>query len=603
MKKTLLPVLIFFCCICNAQSDLFLPDGKPFRNWEDSTRYSKTYFVSQGHPEASDENPGTINRPFKTIGHAANHLQPGEKVIIQSGTYRETVSPANGGNNAREMISYEAAPGAKVIVTGADILDSEWDVSKAPNDLPFSFKLWQTELPETIFKDENNPFAIPNASDEEIDLMPWAVKWKGQIPYTLPRGMVFQNDQRLVQMSSYADLVKVPGSYWVAGDGKTIHIHPFDDANPNNEKIEVTARQQLFKPEKVGTSYIHLKGIHFEKAGNGFPRVGVGAVYVNGGDHWIIEENIVRQCNSVGIEIGARVTEKSASSEAENQRVKNHPGGFIVRNNKVFECGTGGIQGHTNLNTMVSDNHIFNIGWQDVERYWECAAIKLLRDVNNIVCDNEIHDIQGACAIWLDWDIRNSRISRNVIYDIAPNANGAVFVEASQVPNLIDNNFLWDVGSIGVALYDSDSTTVTNNFFGHAKQAVSSRVNTNRSLNGRPLTSKNNRIVNNIFYHVENESVIEDKDNFSDYNFFVSKDSNKLAKWKKKEWDESSMQIPFRAVFNKNKLEILMQTVEAFPFMNQDIPVETDFFETHRNKQVAGPFGFSFKGEITLKLK
>lgn len=595
-------MFFFLCNICNGQSEMFLPDGKSFRYWEDSTSYSKTYFVSQTHPEASDKNDGTKDSPFRTISKAAQVLQPGEKVIVNSGIYRETVSPAKGGNNAGEMILYEAAPGAKVIVTGAEILNSEWEVSKAPNGLPFSFKLWQTELPEFIFEDENNPFATPNASDEEIDLMPWAAKWKGKIPYTLPRGMVFQNDQRLMQMAAYEDLVKIPGSFWVDSNGKTIHIHPFENANPNNEKIEVTARQQLFKPERVGTSYIHLQGIQFEKAGNGFPRVGVGAVYVNGGNHWIIEDNTVRQCNSVGIEIGARVKEKRASSGSENQRVENHPGGFVVRNNLVFDCGTGGVQGHSNLNTLVIDNHIFDIGWQDVERYWECAGIKLLVDINTIVRDNIIHNVQGACAIWLDWNVRNSRISGNVIYDIAPNANGAVFVEASQVPNLIDNNFLWNVESVGVSLYDTDSTIVTNNFFGHTKQAISSRVNTNRTLNGRPLTSKNNRIVRNIFYHVEKESVIENENNVYDYNLFAFKEHNRLIEWRLKGWGHNSIQVPLEACFNKKKLEFTMQSEEAFPLMNLDIPCEAGIFKTLENMQVPGLFTFPFKGEITLRL-
>ncbi len=601
MKNLLLPVLLLNFCFSYAQPDLLLPDGKSFKYWEDSTHYSKIYHVAQNHPEASDKNKGTVKQPFKTINRAAKILKPGEKVIVHAGVYREFVRPENGGTGESKMIAYEAAKGEKVVISGAEKVKSKWSVSIASNGQPFSLKLWQTELPEHLFT-KDNPFKTPNANDEEIDLMPWALTWKGQIPYTLPRGMVFQNDQRMIQMAAYEDLIKLPGSYWVAPDGKTIHIHPFKQANPNNEKMEVTTRQQLFKPKNVGTSFIHLKRFQFEKAGNGFPRIGVGAVFVNGGHHWIIENNTVRQCNSVGIEIGARVTEKSVSSEVENQRVENHPGGFIVQNNSVFDCGTGGIEGHTNLNTLISNNHIYNIGWQDVERYWECAGIKILRDVNTIICSNVIHEVQGASAIWLDWDIRNSRISRNIIYNIAPNYNGAIFIEASQVPNLIDNNFFWNIQTIGVSLYDTDLTTVTNNFFGHVKQAISSRVNTNRSLNGRPLTSEDNRIVHNIFYRVKEESLIQSKANLSDYNLFVSGNETQLKNWQSKEWDENSVQIPLKVDFNCNNLELTIKTEESFPATTNELPVSTDFFGSVRSNQIPGPFSVKFNGEITFKL-
>ena len=40
------------------------------------------------------------------------------------------------------------------------------------------------ELPCLIelFETASNPFATPNATDEEMDLMPWAVDWKGRLP-------------------------------------------------------------------------------------------------------------------------------------------------------------------------------------------------------------------------------------------------------------------------------------------------------------------------------------------------------------------------------------------------------------------------------------
>ena len=71
-------------------------------------------------PAASDTNLGTAEMPFKTIGRAAELLEPGERVLVASGVYREWVRPARGGTDPEHIISYEAAPGADVVVKGSE---------------------------------------------------------------------------------------------------------------------------------------------------------------------------------------------------------------------------------------------------------------------------------------------------------------------------------------------------------------------------------------------------------------------------------------------------------------------------------------------------
>lgn len=499
------------------------------------------------------------------------------------------------------MICYQAEKGAQVIVSGAKVLKEQWTTSISPNGQPFSPKLWQAALPETCF-DEPSPFKIKNASEADIALMPWAIDWKNRFPYTLPRGMIFQNNKRLTQMAEYTDLIRLPGSYWVQEGGDVIHIHPFDKADPNEVTMEITVHQQLFKPLEPGLSFIHINGIEFEKAGNGFPRVGTGAVFVNGGENWIIENNIVRQCNSVGIEAGARVKESQASSDEENEEVKNHKGGFIIRYNEVYDCGTGGIQGHNVSNSLISQNHIHHIGWQNVERYWECSAIKILVVRNSLAADNIIHDVEGASAIWFDWDIRNSRITRNIIYDIAPNYNGAVFIEASQVPNLIDNNFFWDIGTYGVSLYDTDECLVCNNFFGNTNTAISSRVNTSRKLNGRLLTSKDNELVNNIFYNVKQPSIVQSKENVHDYNLFASNNCLWFEKWQIEGWDTKSQSIEMEVHFNKDNLSLNIECDKGVSFFENEAEVGSDIFGKVRSQSEGGPIANFTSGKLMYKL-
>ena len=104
------------------EADSRLPDGTQFPRWEQPLAFSKTYHVDNTAPNADDAGPGDAARPFRTIGRAAEMLQPGERVVIAAGTYRECVRPARGGTGPATMISYEAAPGATVPVTARDWL-------------------------------------------------------------------------------------------------------------------------------------------------------------------------------------------------------------------------------------------------------------------------------------------------------------------------------------------------------------------------------------------------------------------------------------------------------------------------------------------------
>jgi hypothetical protein len=51
-----------------------------------------TYYVDQDHPQASDDNAGTEESPWKTINHAAKVLRAGDTVVVKKGIYDVGVS-------------------------------------------------------------------------------------------------------------------------------------------------------------------------------------------------------------------------------------------------------------------------------------------------------------------------------------------------------------------------------------------------------------------------------------------------------------------------------------------------------------------------------
>jgi hypothetical protein len=599
--------LIFLAGLGYTQSEnlsltptVILPDGSVFKTWVNTTAYTKTIVVDQQHPLASDGNPGTVDMPLRTINKAAQMVQAGEQVRIKSGVYREKVIPKNSGEGPDKMISYQAETGAEVIIKGSQILNKNWIRSKNPEQ--YSEKLWMITLPDSIFP-EGSPFKLQNASAADIEIMPWATEWIGRVPYTLCRGMVFQDGRRLVQLGLYEDLVRIPGSFWINSSGTVLHLHPLDRADPNREFIEVTVVPHLFKPDSTDLAYIEVKGVTFMHAGNGFPRTGTGALFTMGGHHWIIAENTFKDINSVAVEIGAKSVETPNRdlSRKDWQRTRISPGYVIVRNNVISNCGTGGIQGYVNQNALVENNHIYNIGWQDVERYWECAAIKLLVANRTVVRRNLIHDVEAASGIWLDWDNKYSRITQNTLFDLRMCCNGALFVEASQLPNTIDHNIVMDIHGIAIYGGDSDSLLIAHNLIGRCSNTgVVSLVATDRRLNNRSFTARHNRVVKNIFY-TENAIYFGDLENVSNQNVFIS--SSDLKTRQGEGFDTDSKVIPFEFILDRKTVQLQIEWQEKVPLFNNENVFKHDFFNASRGNQTAvGPFSEAQNKPVILNI-
>jgi len=112
----------------------------------------------------------------------------------------------------------------------------------------FSKRLWMTTLPDSLFEDGYFAFRTPNLTNAEFDRMEWALKWKGRFPYVLPCGMLFQDGRRMVQLAAYEDLVRLPGSYWVAPDGKTSIFIPLKTPTRMAGSSKPPCSSTLFNP-------------------------------------------------------------------------------------------------------------------------------------------------------------------------------------------------------------------------------------------------------------------------------------------------------------------------------------------------------------------
>ena len=480
-----------------AVEKVLLPDGTAFPFWDDRTDYRATYHVACQNQQASDANPGTPEKPWRTISRAAEMLQPGEKVIVHEGVYRECVSPQRGGTGPQAMIAYEAANGERVVVTGA----VPWVPRCEPSsgwDPPVK-TAWMADLPAEMFAGYN-PFLARNIYEEFVVYR----NKEDFAKYLLRRGHVFVDGKPLQQVSRYADLVNRDGAFWVEEPGLRIHFRLVGDADPRQAAFEITVKEQVFAPRTRGLGYIRVSGFHFERAADGVPVPQRAMVSTNRGHHWILEKNEVRWANACGIDVGNQDWKAARPDEF---------GRHILRGNQVSDCGVCGIAGCAFVDqTLVEDNLVQRIGGLGIERMWEVAGLKFHLAQSVLIRRNTFRNLHRAAGVWLDCMNANCRVTDNLFQDIA-SCNGVLFVEVSHAPNILDHNVFWNIrtstgndpidakdGS-AVCVDSSTDTVVAHNFFGNVRgfAACVNNLQADRMVDGRRGECRGNQVLNNIF--------------------------------------------------------------------------------------------------------
>jgi hypothetical protein len=98
---------------------------------------AREYHVS---PSGDDQNPGTKNRPYRTISRAADQMRTGDVCTVHNGTYGETVRPKHSGT-ARQPIVFRTAVGETVRITGTDVITG-WE--------PETPGIYQAPMPSSL---------------------------------------------------------------------------------------------------------------------------------------------------------------------------------------------------------------------------------------------------------------------------------------------------------------------------------------------------------------------------------------------------------------------------------------------------------------------
>ena len=524
-----------------------LPDGNSFDFWEKENAWTRELFVSGSDPAASDDNDGSEAKPFRTISRAAAVAEPGTRVRIHAGIYRETVKPARGGTDPEHMISYEAFGDGDVVIRASEevntFIPSEgWQKRRwgPAEDDSKDVKIWEYDLDPDLFRGYN-PFCAVNILHDRLFI---EYDKTDMTPYLNRRGCVFCDGKPLTQVPLYNFMSRQENTYWVEANGMKVHFRLAGDADPAEHRIEVTVREQCFAPDKPFLNYIRVKGLICEHAAMGAPVPQRGAISALRGHHWVIEDCEVNWANAVAIDVGNECWHHE-------HRPDEVIGYSVIRNCKIRDAGVCGIAGLFAEGMLIEDNVIEGTGWQKMELSWEAGAIKLHNSVSGLIRRNIFRNTIRADHLWLDCGNENNRITSNLFLD-GIEQREAIFIECTREGvNLIDNNIIWNVpgrfdpakvpvepGSSGwyklreddtvngYAVYGegTDRLYITHNLIGKIRHSGYYAKPVGFRMHGmeRGGTSRNARITNNIFYECEEAAIdFPTRDNTAEGNLYI----------------------------------------------------------------------------------
>lgn len=540
----------------NRDLSAILPDGNEYEFWEEDCKYVQTLYVDGSNPASSDDNDGSKNAPFKTINKAAALAQPGTKVLIRGGIYRECVRPSQGGTDPAHMICYEAYPGEEVYVRASDEVtkfekSTGWKLMPLPEftdrtesasrkEGPSGPAIWKHELDPDMFRGYN-PFCAVNIIHDRLFI---EYDKTDMTTYLNRRGCVYCDGKPLKQVPLYHMIGEEENTYWVEANGQTVHFRLKGDEDPHDHLIEISVREQCFAPKVPFLSYIHVKGLICEHAAGGAPVPQRGAISSFRGHHWIVEDCQVNWANALAIDIG---NECWHHEYIEGQLI----GWSVIRGCHIRHAGVCGIAGLWSERMLIEDNVIEGTGWQKMELSWEAAGIKLHNSVNGLIRRNVFRDTFRADHLWLDCGNENTRITSNLFIN-GIEQREAVFIECTKEGvNLIDNNIIWNVegrfdpaqvpqepgstgwykmkehdvvNGYGVYCEGTDRLIVAHNLIGKCRHSGYYAKPVGFRMGGleRGGTSRKAKILNNIFYDCREAAIVfPTQDNESEGNLFL----------------------------------------------------------------------------------
>ena len=376
----------------------------------------------------NDSNPGTSSLPLKTIGAAVSSAETnnknniGTRVILNPGTYRESISIAPPYNSTSMPITVQAATNGTVTVSGAE-----------------QFMGWQ-----------------PYAANYNIYTNAWTNDWglcntlSGNAPpapdIVLRREMVYVNGTRLEQVLALNEVTA--GTFFVDETGDTIYVWPPAGTNMSTADVEVGMLPALLTVQ--GQSNVVVRGLTFQYANSCRENAAVTVSSNNGMSNILFDTDSFIWNNAQGLSLAASLSN------------------FTVQNSIANHNGESGFQAtQVKLGLFQSDQSSYNNwrGAQGAYYTWNDAGSHFYQ-MHNLTISNFTSSYNQTHGMHYDTDNQNVSISSMTTYG---DLLASLLLEKDEGPVTISGSSFCGnstlatyFGGTGLTVRDSENVSLTN---------------------------------------------------------------------------------------------------------------------------------------------
>ncbi len=400
----------------------------------------KYYVATTGN----DANPGTLDRPWRTIQKAANTVGAGRTVYVRGGVYHETVTINVSGASGQPIV-FQSYPGELAIIDGSSLTPPEgWSALIDIRDKShlvikgFEIRNYKTaqknHMPMGIFvTGAGDHIQILNNKVHHIetnftgrnggDAHGIAV-YGTRAPQALTNIVIDGNEAYALKLGSSESVVvngNVDGfqiTNNVVHDNNNIGIDAIGFEGKAPDPVYDQARHGLIARNTV------YNIDSYKNPAYGTDRSADG-IYVDGGTRLVVERNVTHDCN-IGIELASEHAGRSTS--------------FItLRNNFVYHNTSMGIA----------------IGGYETQR----GSTENCVIVNNTLFHNDYRQ-EGNGELLVQFDTRHNVIKNNIFY--ANNVNALIVNPyAENTGNVVDYNLYFAPGGAANSTWQWKNVTYT----------------------------------------------------------------------------------------------------------------------------------------------
>ncbi|MDD3169171.1 MAG: right-handed parallel beta-helix repeat-containing protein [Eubacteriales bacterium] len=355
------------------------------------------YFVSV---TGSDRNPGTFERPFKTIQQGCSILKPGDTLYIRGGEYQEKIIIRRSGTEKGD-IKIQPYEKERVVLNGEGVKDKS-NLIYANNKSYFCINGLELcnsregDTPTGILIEGhgqgiqilNNKIYNVKSEDNAHGIAAYGTNGIKSIKdLTIEGNEVYDcilGSSEAVVVNGNVERFMIKDNVIHHNDNIGIDCIGFENTAPKNDQARNGA--------VVGNKVYNISSAD-NPAYNG--DACAGGIYVDGGRDIQIEKNIVYNCD-IGIEVAC---------EQRNQAAKN----IIVRNNLIYSSGLYGcsIGGASKENGYAAECQFSNN-----TLYNNHVGINIQKSNGNKIFNNVIYETKTL----IEGEIRANHLAYNIWY-------------------------------------------------------------------------------------------------------------------------------------------------------------------------------------------